>query len=40
MLFTNQRHRIPAGKALSQEEQAFITDVFMDWIEGEGAIPK
>ena len=40
MLFRNPRHRIPAGKALTREEQAYITDVLMDWIEGEEAIPK
>ncbi len=28
-------HHIPAGKPLSRDEQAYIADVLMDWIEGE-----
>ena len=28
-------HSIPAGKVLTQEEQAYIVDVLMDWIGGE-----
>ncbi|MBQ6428666.1 MAG: DUF4186 domain-containing protein [Oscillospiraceae bacterium] len=28
-------HRIPAGKALTTDEQAYIVDVLMDWIARE-----
>ena len=28
-------HHIPAGKALTESEQAYIVDVLMDWINAE-----
>ena len=30
-------HHIPAGKVLTEEEQAYVTAVITDWIEGETA---